>query len=89
MSDYHKRLTNYLLEKNDFLSYAQARIWVELLWDDFETTYARAGHEYLGSEATERVVKQWIKQYGESLHEFAGQYSKYKEYFEPDKNTLH
>lgn len=89
MNDYHNKLTNYLLGKNDFLSYAQARIWVELLWDDFETTYAKAGHEYLGSETTTRVVKQWIEQYGGSLHEFSGQNSKYKQYFTPEKDTLH
>jgi hypothetical protein len=89
MNDYHERLTNYLLGKNDFLSYAEARIWVELLWDDFETAYAKAGHEYLGSETTQQVVKQWIEQYGENLHEFSGQNPKYKEYFTLDKNTLH
>jgi hypothetical protein len=89
MNDYQEKLTNYLLEKNDFLSYAEARIWVELLWDDFETTYAKAGHKYLGSETTKQVVKQWIGQYGKSLHEFSGQHSKYKEYFIQDKNNLH
>ncbi|WML43063.1 YfhJ family protein [Neobacillus sp. PS3-40] len=89
MNDYHEKLTNLLLDKNDYLSYAQARIWVELLWDDFETTFVRAGVESLGSETTELVVKQWIEQYGGHLHEFAGENLKYKGYFEQDKNTLH
>lgn len=60
MNEYFERLTNYLLEKNDSLAYAQARTWVELLWEDFETTYARAGYSYKGKEMTEKVVRQWI-----------------------------
>lgn len=89
MTDYHERLTKLLLDKNDYLSSAQARIWVELLWDDFETTYAKAGRPYQGIEVTEKVVKQWIQQYGENLHEFVAINPKYKDYFELDKNTLH
>jgi hypothetical protein len=78
MNDYFERLTNYLLEKNKSLAYAQARTWVELLWEDFETTYARAGYSYKGKEMTERVVRQWIDQYGERLHEFTTNNPKYK-----------
>ncbi len=48
MDEYFERLTSYLLEKNASLAYAQARTWVELLWEDFETTYARAGYSYKG-----------------------------------------
>lgn len=89
MNDYQERLTKLLLDRNDFLSSAQARIWVELLWDDFETTYAKAGKPYQGNEMTEKVVKQWIEQYGEKLHEFVAQNPKYKDYLVQDKNTLH
>lgn len=89
MTDYHERLTKLLLDKNDYLSSAQAKIWVELLWEDFEATYAKAGRPYQGIEVTERVVKQWIQQYGEKLHEFVAQNPKYKDYFLLDKNTLH
>lgn len=89
MNDYHERLTKLLLDKNDYLSSAQARIWVELLWDDFETTSARAGRPYQGFEITERVVRQWIQQYGENLHEFIAQNPKYKDYLTQDKSTLH
>ncbi|MDP4084783.1 MAG: YfhJ family protein [Bacillota bacterium] len=89
MNDYQEKLIKYLLDKNDYLSYGEARIWVELLWDDFETTSAKAGREYLGSEMTEQIVKQWIEQYGKGLHEFANQNPKYKEYFDQGKYTLH
>ncbi|NHM33310.1 YfhJ family protein [Neobacillus terrae] len=88
MNDYQERLTTILLEKNEALSYGQARTWVELLWDDFETTYARAGREYKGSEMTEKIVRQWIEQYGSKLHEFAGQNPKYRQYLDQDKNTI-
>lgn len=89
MNDYYEKLTKLLLDKNDYLSYHQARTWVELLWDDFETTHAKAGREYKGSEMTEKVVRQWIENYGEKLHEFAAINPKYSEYFQPDKNLLH
>jgi hypothetical protein len=78
MNEYFERLTNYLLEKNPSLAYAQARTWVELLWEDFETTYARAGHAYRGKELTEKVVRQWIDRYGATLHEFQTTNPKYK-----------
>jgi hypothetical protein len=68
-----------LIEQNKHLSYEQARVWVELLWDDFETTYARAGHEYRGKELTEKVVRQWIQNYGSRLHEFVAKNPKYKD----------
>lgn len=89
MNDYHEKLASLLLEKNDQLSYHQARTWVELLWEDFETTYAKAGREYMGSEMTERIVKQWIEHYGDKLHEFAATNPKYKDFLEQAKNTLH
>ncbi len=89
MNDYHEKLTNLLLDKNDQLSYHQALTWVELLWDDVETTSAKAGREYQGSEMTKRIVKQWIENYGEKLHEFAAINPKYKHFIKQDKNTLH
>ncbi|WP_066070007.1 YfhJ family protein [Neobacillus soli] len=86
MNDYHERLTKQLLSKNNQLSYSQARTWVELLWEDFETTYAKAGREYKGSEIAERIVKQWIESYGDKLHEFAAKNPKYKQYLNQEKN---
>ena len=41
MNDYHERLTKILLEKNEHITYEQALTWVELLWEDFEATYAK------------------------------------------------
>ncbi|WP_042356740.1 YfhJ family protein [Bacillus rubiinfantis] len=89
MNDYHERLAKLLLEKNHQLSAYQARTWVELLWEDFEATYARAGQEYMGSEVTEKIVRQWIEHHGDKLHEFTATNPKYKQFFEQDKNTLH
>jgi hypothetical protein len=89
MNDYHEKLTKMLLEKNDQLSYHQARTWVELLWEDFETSSARAGQEYLGSEMTERIVKQWIDNYGDKLHEFSATNPKFEKYFNQSDKTLH
>ncbi|CAH0347634.1 YfhJ family protein [Bacillus sp. CECT 9360] len=78
MNEHHERLTDLLLEKNNTITFETARNWIELLWEDFEATYAKAGHEYAGPEMTARVVKQWIENYGEKLHEFMENNSKYK-----------
>ncbi|RFU69404.1 YfhJ family protein [Bacillus sp. V59.32b] len=78
MNEHHERLTDLLLEKNNTITFETARTWIELLWEDFEATYAKAGHEYAGPEMTARVVKQWIENYGEKLHEFVENNSKYK-----------
>lgn len=88
MNDYYDRLTQLLLDKNDFLTSAQARIWVELLWDDFENTSSQNG-SFQSSELTQRVLKRWIEQYGEHLHEFVTENPKYQEYFTQDKYTIH
>jgi hypothetical protein len=88
MNEYQEKLTEMLLSKNDQLSYNQARTWVELLWDDFETTYAKAGWEYKGSEMTEKIVRQWIDNYGDKLHEFAATNPKYKHFLNQEKNSL-
>lgn len=89
MNYHQQKLVDLLLEKNDFLSFAQAQVWVELLWDDFETTRAKAGREYQGPEVTERIVRQWIENYGESLHEFLATNPKYKHLLEQDPKKLH
>ncbi|KIL47248.1 YfhJ family protein [Jeotgalibacillus soli] len=89
MKDYHDRLVEQLLEQNNTLSVARARVWVELLWSDFEATYAKAGHEYKGHEMTERVVSQWINNYGPRLHEFASLNPKYVNLLNSDQDPLH
>jgi len=78
MDEIFERLTDLLLQQNNSLSYERARTWVELLWEDFESTYAKAGYEYKGQELTERVVRQMIQQYGPNLHEFVARNPKYK-----------
>ncbi|ADI00236.1 YfhJ family protein [Salisediminibacterium selenitireducens] len=85
MNDYHERLTNRLLEHNDKLSYAEARTWVELLWEDFESTQAKAGRTYRGKETTEKVLVQWIDHHGSKLHEVLQENKKYREWFEKKK----
>ncbi|WLR54104.1 YfhJ family protein [Mesobacillus subterraneus] len=78
MQETHEKLARMLQEKNSGITYEQALTWVELLWGDFESTYAKAGHEYMGIEMTEKVVRQWIDNYGGQLHEFVGRNPKYK-----------
>ncbi|SDN71573.1 YfhJ family protein [Alkalicoccus daliensis] len=80
-----ENLTNRLLEKNDQLSYAEARTWVELLWEDFEATYAKAGHKYKGQDMTAKVLQQWIDNYGEQLHEVLKNNPRYQKWFDQKK----
>ncbi|WP_203363850.1 YfhJ family protein [Bacillus sp. REN10] len=89
MEEMFEKLTSVLLNKNDSLSHARARTWVELLWEDFEATYAKAGHDYRGKEMTEKVVRQWIENYGSRLHEFAGRYEKYKHLLNDEHDVKH
>lgn len=84
MEQYFDQLAKELLEKNQHLSYEKARTWVELLWEDFETTYAKAGRKYRGKEVTEQIVRQWIQNYCEKLHEFVAVNPKYKKYFDQE-----
>ncbi|CAI9395561.1 hypothetical protein BACSP_04149 [Bacillus sp. T2.9-1] len=89
MHEAQKKLVERLLELNSFISVGQAQTWVELLWEDFEATYAKVGRKYQGEEVTERVVSQWIENYGEKLHEFVAENPKYKEFLTDDKKKLH
>jgi succinate dehydrogenase flavin-adding protein (antitoxin of CptAB toxin-antitoxin module) len=89
MNEGQKRLYHRLLEINDQLSAGQAQTWIELLWEDFEATYAKAGREYKGSEMTERIVSQWVENHGNKLHEFVARNPKYKHLLEQDQNRLH
>ncbi|MBS4209128.1 YfhJ family protein [Bacillus sp. FJAT-50079] len=89
MNDYHEQLANYLLSKNSHLSAARARTWVELLWEDFETTYAKAGRKYRGHEMAHKVVRSWIDHYGSRLHEFAAINPKYAHMLNDDHDLMH
>lgn len=81
MQEYQNHLVELLLEKNQELTKEKAQTWVELLWDDFETTRAKAGREYKGNEMTEKIVRQWIENYGSRLHQFFSENPKYKHLF--------
>lgn len=72
-----EKLTQILAETNPNLSVQKARTWIELLWSDFESTYAKAGYDYRGAEYTEKIIQQWITSFGDKIHEFAGRNPKY------------
>ncbi|MRH44660.1 hypothetical protein GH741_18600 [Aquibacillus halophilus] len=85
MQDIFVRLAERLYNSNEKLTIDEARTWVELLWEDFDTTRAKAGHEYAGKEVTEQIVLRWIDHYGPDLHQFAEHNPKYKKLFEKAK----
>ncbi|KAA0544941.1 hypothetical protein FZW96_19145 [Bacillus sp. BGMRC 2118] len=89
MNDIIEKLTHQLLQQNDSLAYEQARTWIELLWDDFETTSAKAGQQYMGPEMAERIVTSWINRYGSQLHEFVASNPKYAHLLNRDDFTKH
>ena len=89
INDIHEKLTKNLLEVNDSLSYAQARVWIEVLWEDFETTRAKAGHSYRGTDMTERIIQSWIINYGPRLHEFVATNPKYAHLLNTDEHLRH
>lgn len=82
------QLVEELASKNNLLSAARARVWIELLWSDFESSYAKAGYEYKGSEVTEKVIRQWIDSYGDRIHEFAGNNPKYAHLLKENDDTV-
>lgn len=61
----------------------------ELLWEDFEATYAKAGEKYRGKEVTEKIVTQWITNYGSQLHKFSATNPKYKHLLNDNDSLLH
>ncbi|MGE6489325.1 YfhJ family protein [Paenisporosarcina sp. NPDC076898] len=83
-----EQLVQELAAKNESLSVSKARVWIELLWSDFESSYAKAGYDYKGSEVTEKVIRQWIESYGERIHEFAGNNPKYAHLLQVDDDNL-
>ncbi|ELK48815.1 hypothetical protein D479_00920 [Halobacillus sp. BAB-2008] len=82
MNEIYQRLAERLYEKNEHLTIDEATTWVELLWEDFETTRAKAGHDYQGKQVTEQIVLRWIDNYGPRLHEFVATNPKYKQMLE-------
>lgn len=77
MQERIEQLVQELLGKNKILSESKARVWIELLWSDFESSYAKAGYDYKGAEVSEKIIRQWIESYGDRIHEFAGNNPKY------------
>ncbi|WP_033542342.1 YfhJ family protein [Planococcus sp. CAU13] len=77
MKEVIEQLTTELQEKNPNITEEKARTWIELLASDFESSYAKAGYDYQGTEVVEKVVRQWIASYGENIHEFAASNPKY------------
>ncbi|WP_459502217.1 YfhJ family protein [Bacillus sp. C1] len=88
MNDKYEVLTKELLEKNSFLSYSQARAWIELLWEDFQVTYAKSGR-YQNEEMTEQIVRTWINNHGERLHEIRTNNPKYSHLINQDDHVKH
>ncbi|UOQ48827.1 YfhJ family protein [Gracilibacillus caseinilyticus] len=84
-----KRLAAELNDVNPSLTILEARSWVELLWEDFESTRAKAGREYEGVEVTQKIVRHWIQQYGDRLDDFMTRYPKYQEMIYGENNTKH
>ncbi|WP_138420760.1 YfhJ family protein [Aquibacillus sediminis] len=82
MQDRFERLAERLYNKNGSLTIDEAKTWVELLWEDFDTTRAKAGREYQGKQVTEQIVLRWIDQYGPNLHEFLKRHPKYQKMFD-------
>jgi len=77
MEEKIENLTAELLVKNPQMSVGRARVWIELLWSDFESTAAKAGYDYRGADYTGNLVRQLITSYGDKLHAFAGRNPKY------------
>ncbi|GAE36396.1 YfhJ family protein [Halalkalibacter akibai] len=89
MEDRFKRLTEQLLSVNSDISAAQARTWVESLWEDFETTRAKGGWSYQGQDVTEQIVAKWILQYGPRLHQYAPTKEKFSHLNKDDNQVNH
>ncbi|QFT88041.1 hypothetical protein FIU87_05165 [Bacillus sp. THAF10] len=89
MEQYFERLTDRLLEVNPSLTYEKARTWVELLWEDFESSYAKAGYQYKGKDMTEKMVVGIIERHGDRLHEFFSNNPKYSHLLNGDDSMKH
>ena len=77
MEQHIMQLTEELLAKNPQMPAARARVWVELLWSDYEATSAKAGYAFRGADYTANLVRQLINSYGDKLHLFAAKNPKY------------
>ena len=71
-------LAEELQKVNETLTPLEALTWVEVLWEDFEATLAKAGEKYQGEAVAVRFVQQQIKQHGPMLHRFNTTNDKFK-----------
>ncbi|AJD90574.1 hypothetical protein JMA_12570 [Jeotgalibacillus malaysiensis] len=77
MSEEKQALIDKLRLKDPTLSEEKAGMLIDLLREDFEATYAKAGYEYQGEEMSKRIVEQWIDNYGDRISEVAAMNEKY------------
>ncbi|MGI1822433.1 YfhJ family protein [Exiguobacterium sp. TRN 1102] len=77
-NEQYERLAVILKEKNDVLNDSEAVTWVEVLWEDFETSLAKAGEPYPGEAKAFQYVIQQIDAYGSQLHLFQTKNEKFK-----------
>jgi hypothetical protein len=84
MEERFDRLAKQLQKVNPGLSYQESREWVEGLWEDFESTRAKAGREYEGQDVTEKMVTQLINSYGYKLHEYFSSNPKFQRFIKKD-----
>lgn len=81
------RLVEELLKINPQMSNERARVWIELLWSDFEASSAKAGYAFRGADYTENLVRQLINSYGDKLHLFAAKNPKYSHLLNEENDT--
>lgn len=86
MKEMIEELTKELNGKNENLSEEKARVWIELLVSDFESSYAKAGYDYQGTAVVEKVIRQWIESYGDKIHEFVARNPKYAHLLNEQQN---
>lgn len=88
MEQHIDELTKELLAKNPHMSAGRARVWVELLWSDYEATSAKAGYDFRGADYTANLVRQLINSYGDKLHLFAAKNPKYAHLLDMSDDTF-
>ncbi|KIL50804.1 hypothetical protein KP77_14240 [Jeotgalibacillus alimentarius] len=77
MNEIRQELIDKLRMKDPSLSETKAGMLIDLLREDFEATYAKAGYEYQGEEMSKRIVEQWIENYGDRISDVASMNEKY------------
>lgn len=84
MKQIQEQLIIELIAKNPNFNYNQARTWVELMWDDISTNYAKAAFTQLSDDRVAGIIRSWIEGHGERLHEFIAKNPLYKHLMDDD-----